>query len=258
MTLSKSKLKLYRLLQQKKYRDKEGLYIVEGKKMVHDAIKLVPHLITEIICTDQIAKQLPYTVRNITTVTEYSLIEQISSLKTPQETIAILKKPTQLEPLAETLTGLCLVLEDINDPGNMGTIIRLADWFGVESIVCSADCVDCYNPKVVQATMGGIFSITLYTTNLVNFLETALQNNITIYGTTIDGENLFQEKLSLPAMVIMGNESTGISENLKLLLTKKLLIPPFSVHEHSSESLNVSTATAITLSEFRRQEFYSK
>jgi TrmH family RNA methyltransferase len=140
----------------------------------------------------------------------------------------------------------------------MGTILRLADWFGVQQIFCSYDCVDCYNPKVVQASMGAIFRIKCYYYDLNSLLKQKSVDGVNIYGATLEGENLYRASFKLPAIILMGNESVGISEMNKRHLTKEFLIPNFSINPLKSESLNVSTATSVILGEFRRQQYYSK
>ncbi len=258
MILSNNQLKRYRLLKQKKNREKEGLFVIEGKKMVMEAILYFPDLIENIICTENILNDLSENWKSNALTTDYDTLSKLSSLTTPQEIIGIVIKPDHNELTLQSLNNLTLALENVVDPGNLGTIIRMADWFGIENILCSTNCVDCYNPKVVQATMGGIFRVNIHYINLSVFLSNAIKNKITVYGTTLDGENIYIELISFPSILVMGNESTGLSHDIKKIINKNLFIPHFSESSNTSESLNVSTATAIALSEFRRQQFYSK
>lgn len=256
--LSTNKIKLYRSLQEKKYRDLEGLYIAEGAKMVLEAIKNNSQQISAIICTDAQAEKYSSLLPDKTFITNYSNLKKISSLKTPQEVLAVLNKPIHPVLNFKDIDTLVLALEDIRDPGNMGTIIRLADWFGVKDIICSLQCVDCFNPKSVQATMGSIFRVRIHYLDLPLYLNQLDSKVAKIYGTALDGENIYTQKLQQASIVIMGNESTGLSEDIRKKLNTRLLIPHASTKSDFSESLNVSVATALVLGEFRRQQFYSK
>lgn len=258
MALSKNKIKLYRSLYQKKYRDKENLYLAEGKKNVTEAIQNAPESIIEIICTEDFLHNTAITKGINVEVCNYNTISKISSLSTPQPIIAILQKPGFSNRFSGEVKDLTLVLEDIKDPGNLGTIIRLADWFGVEQVICSENCVDCYNPKVVQASMGSIFRMQLIYTGIASFIHMIREKGIEVYGTSLDGHDIFESEVAFPSVLVMGNESSGLSEEVKKAVTQNLLIPSFSKNNKKSESLNVSTATAIALSEFRRQCSYSK
>lgn len=178
-------------------------------------------------------------------------MSRVSLLQTPQEVLGTFHIPTFQTP---TLKGkLVLVLDDVQDPGNMGTIIRLCDWFGIKDIICSLNTVDCYNPKTVQATMGAIARVKVHYTDLPIFLEQACRDNFNIYGTFLEGTNIYETNLSTEGIVLMGNEGNGISQTVAGYVTQKLNIPSYPKDSDTSESLNVAIATAITISEFRRR-----
>ena len=171
----------------------------------------------------------------------------MSFLKTPQTALALFKIPQQ--DLEEVLDELTVVLDGVRDPGNLGTIIRLCDWFGVKNLVCSKDTVDCFNPKVIQSTMGSITRVNVVYKNLAEFLQS---QDLVSYGTFMEGENVYQKKLRQKAVLVMGNEANGISLEIEKLISEKISIPQFG-QSQETESLNVATATAIFLSEFRRK-----
>lgn len=250
--ISKAKIKFIRSLQQKKYRDKEKLFLVEGLKIVKELLIHQPSSCEEL-----------YLVNNLDTSTSAELnsfqnkqfiseneLKQISALKTPPGVLAIVKYPAISAP--ELTRDISLALDKIQDPGNLGTIIRIADWFGVKNIVCSEDTVDCYNPKVVQSTMGAIFRSRIYYTDLKNIIQEN-RSHVTSYATSLSGENVYETTLNKPAIILMGNESNGLSDGLIQLAEKKIKIPSFAQGDMGSESLNVSVATGIICSEFRRR-----
>ena len=234
--LSKAQVKWVRSLQQKKNRDAEGVFVAEGEKCVNDlrgAFELL----------------LLATPENATSVE----IEQMSSLRTPQGVIAVFRKP-----IAHTqypLSSLILALDGVQDPGNLGTIIRTCDWFGIHDILCSRDTADCFNPKVVQATMGALARVRLHYVDLPQTLAQLHQQGMPLYGTLLEGKNMYDNH-AIPnrqqGVIIMGNEGNGISPQVRQLITHPLLIPSYPPNEPTSESLNVSIATAIVLAEFRR------
>ena len=237
--ISKAQIKLIRSLQHKKFRDELGLFVAEGQKCI-DELKKGFELVMEV------------TPENATEAE----IAQMSGLKTPQGTIAVFKKKIINQKLQITNGELTLALDGIQDPGNLGTIIRTCDWFGVKNIVCSNDTADCYNPKVVQATMGALTRVQLTYTDLVPFLQEAKEKGANIVGTLLNGENIY-EKLStfdsrLSTLIIMGNEGNGISQAVRELITHPIRIPSYPPQAETSESLNVAIATAIVLAEFRR------
>lgn len=234
--LSKAQVKWVRSLQQKKNRDAEGVFVAEGAKCINElrgAFELV------LLASPDNASAIE--------------IEQMSSLRTPQGQIAVFRKPTtdNRYPISQ----LMLALDGVQDPGNLGTIIRTCDWFGIHDILCSRDTADCYNPKVVQATMGALARVRVHYVDLPNALAELKDKHVAIYGTLLEGRNMYAEG-AIPnkseGVIIMGNEGNGISEEVRELVSHPLLIPSYPAGEATSESLNVGIATAIVLAEFRR------
>lgn len=239
--VSKNQVKLITALQQKKYRDKEKLFFAEGIKVVQELLNSnfkLHHLYTTQIIFDTVNK-------NHTTLVTEAELKKISALKTPNICLAVFEIP-ETKPVLHK--GLLIALDDIRDPGNMGTIIRLADWFGVQSIICSDGCVDIYNPKVVQATMGSLTRVNIVYTDLKDYIKTT---SLPVFGTFMDGENIYKQSLPEDAVIVMGNEANGISEKIEKLTTNKIAIPRFGSIQ-KTESLNVATAAGIVLSEFKR------
>ena len=172
-------------------------------------------------------------------------------LKTPQDVLAVFEQPHYVAQSNVIEHSLCLALDGVQDPGNLGTIIRLADWFGIEHIFCSQGTVDVYNPKTVQATMGALARVKLYYVNLPELIASLKQTPV--YGTFLDGNNMYDEKLSEHGLIIMGNEGNGISKEVEKLVNKRLYVPNYPLYRETSESLNVAIATAIVCAEFRRR-----
>ncbi len=256
--ISKNTLKIFSSLQKKKYRDKENLFIVEGKKMVQEAIINTPDTIKALLSSSAVDVDLPRSMTPKYFSTTPDEIKKISSLTTPPAILAVMEKQPAKHLKPANIDDLTIALDTISDPGNLGTIIRLADWFGVKHIVCSKQSVDLYNPKVIQATMGSIFRVAVTYTDLDIFIRECLNDKIPVYGTSLSGKNIYGYNIQNPSVLILGNESLGLSESLQNTATENLLIPSFSKNDQTSESLNVSTATAIALSEIRRQQHYSK
>lgn len=244
--LSKNQIKLIKSLETKKNRKREGLFVAEGPKVVGDLLRAgyQPH---SIYATPQCSL---FNVQ-CSTVTEDEL-HRISFLQHPQEVLAIFHIPTppQTLDIRPQTSALSLALDGVQDPGNVGTIIRIADWFGITQIICSPDTADVYNPKVVQATMGSLAHVSITYCDLVPLLREA---NVPVYGTLLDGQDIYQQPLSAEGIIVMGNEGNGISPEVRQLVTNKLLIPNFNNNTETAESLNVAIATAITCSEFRRR-----
>jgi RNA methyltransferase, TrmH family len=245
---SKSQIKLINSLKQKKYRQKHGLFVVEGKKVISELLDSSLNL-QAIYTTEDIFNADPGKVEII----KEADLKKISRLATPQTALALFEIPETKEP---ELKGLTLALDDLQDPGNLGTIIRMCDWFDIKNLICSDNTADCYNAKVVQATMGSIARVNIYYTNLPEYLEKASTVQ-PVYGAFLEGENVYREELPSEGILVMGNEANGISENVASKISKKLLIPRFGDHP-KTESLNVATATAILLSEFGRRLFIEK
>ena len=239
--LSKNQIKLITSLQQKKYRKQEQLFFVEGVKVVQELLQSNFEL-QDLFTTKQDFISVSKTKVHAISDAE---LKKISALATPNSCLAIFKIPKAKEM---NESGLILALDDVRDPGNLGTIIRLCDWFGIETLFCSDETVDIYNPKVVQATMGSISRVNVVYGDLDNFL---VKTKLTVFGTFMDGKNIYQESLPKEGIIVMGNEANGISEAVEKLVTDRIAIPRFG-NLQITESLNVATATAIILSEFKR------
>jgi RNA methyltransferase, TrmH family len=240
--LSKNQIKLISSLQQKKYRFANQLFFAEGAKVIQELVKSnfeLEHLYTTQDDFNSIASD------KRTIITENDL-NKISALSTANTCLAVFKMPLETKIID---SGLVLALDSVRDPGNMGTILRLCDWFGVQQLICSKETVDIYNPKVVQATMGSITRVNVNYIDLETYLE---KTKLPIFGTFMDSENIYQTSLPQKGIIVMGNEANGISKNIEELVTKRITIPRFGDLK-VTESLNVATATAIILSEFRRQ-----
>lgn len=248
----KADIQFVRSLADKRTRDKERLFVAEGVKLVEE-IRSSKLNIRRIYTTRRDLKGA-----NVELIEEREM-ERISQLKSASDTLAVVEQPRYSFSL-EALTGsLAIALDGVQNPGNMGTIIRLADWFGIEDIVCSAECADEYNPKVVQATMGALLRVRVhYVDNLAEVLAEASRRNIPIYGTLLDGNDIYTERLTSNGIIVMGNEGRGLSDECRATLTHRLLIPPYPADRPTSESLNVAMATGIVLAEFRRQQHISK
>ena len=239
MGLSKNHLKLITSLSQKKYRQKHNLFVAEGMKVVDEFLQSSFQL--EILFATE--GSFSY-LDSFIEVSEQEL-KKIIALKTPNKVLAVFKIPDK-----ETVipSGLTLALDSINDPGNLGTIIRLCDWFGIEQLICSKDTVDCYNAKVVQSSMGSLTRMNIIYTDLLDYFK---DSSLPIFIADMDGKNVYNSKLPSEAILIMGNEANGVSDKIRAVITDKISIPRFG-NSQETESLNVATATAILLSEFRR------
>jgi RNA methyltransferase, TrmH family len=236
--VSKNQIKTISSLHQKKYRKINELFIAEGQKTIAELIS-AGFVLDNLFVTEQL------NLHETEIIISETDLKKISALKTPNNCLAVFKTKPTLKIIEK---GLILVLDNLQDPGNLGTIIRLADWFGVAQIICSEETVDLYNPKVVQATMGSLARTEIIYTDIFAFLK---QTKMPIYGTFMDGENIYKNILPTEAIIVMGNEGNGISKPIEALITQKIAIPRFGTIQ-KTESLNVSTATAIILSEFCR------
>ena len=238
-SLSKNKNKWVKSLRLKKNREKDNCFVVEGEKMVLEIIEFWPDLIELICTTDETfnySKEL-YLVDN-------KGMKQLSSLKTAPKLLAVVKIPS----ISSSIEDFVLVIDSVQDPGNMGTIIRTADWFGVDKIICSMETVDIFNPKVIQSSMGSLFRIPIEYCNLTSYLDSA---TLPIYGALLNGENIYKKEKPEKAIIVVGNEGNGISEEINKFIQHPILIPSIG----NTESLNVSIATGILLAEFRRSFF---
>lgn len=236
--ISKNQIKFVHQLEQKKYRRKEGLFVAEGPKVVGDLLQ-AGFKTHEIFATKE-WKNHDVHAQEVTS----EELQKVSFLQHPQQVLALFEIPSAK---LSSDSALSLALDDVQDPGNLGTIIRIADWFGISTIYCSENTVDAWSPKVVQATMGSIARVNIIYTDLKELIQNA---KVPVYGTLLDGQNIYTQELSQEGIIVMGNEGNGISQVIRPLINRKLLIPQF--HE-GPESLNVAIATAITCSEFRRR-----
>lgn len=252
--LSKSKIKFIQSLSQKKFRETSNAFLVEGNKMVQEALHSNFQILF-LACTEDFAEFHPEISSRVNewVVTDNETLSRASLQKNPQDALAILVQPENTVPEINSGSDLCLALDFIQDPGNMGTILRIADWFGIGQVICSENTVDVYNPKVVQASMGAVFRINTSFTDLPAFLEIARIKNIPIYGTFLGGADIYRETLTSNGIVVLGNEGNGISDAVEKHVSKKLNIPCFSTSANKPESLNVAVAAAICCSEFRRR-----
>ncbi|MBP5419667.1 MAG: RNA methyltransferase [Bacteroidales bacterium] len=252
--LSINKKKLIVALRQKKQRDERSLFVVEGVKLVCDLLR--GGLTPTYVAATTVALQTP-SIRNLACEKAECTpkeIAEVSLRQSGQEMVAIFEKPT---PKAiDKPADLVLLLDEIQDPGNLGTIIRIADWFGIHTIVASKTTADAFAPKVVQASMGAIARVSVVETDIVAYLaQNRNEWHLPVYGTFLEGGNIYSTNVSSPAIIVMGNEGNGISNAVKPFVSDKLFIPNFPAGEITSESLNVSAATAIVCSEFRRRNF---
>jgi TrmH family RNA methyltransferase len=250
--LSKNQIKTISSLKLKKFRDEAGVFVAEGEKLILDLAGKFE--CNTMVATKDFLLSNNIMAKEVIEVKKLEELKKISSLKTPQDALAVFKKPElEVFNIEKYKENLVLVLDTIQDPGNFGTILRIADWFGVSSIVCSHTTVDIYNPKAVQATMGAMANVNVYYVDLEEFVSNTTKMHINIYGTMLDGRNIYTANLTKNGIVVMGNEGNGISPDIQRFITNKLFIPNFSNNIQKSESLNVAAATAITLSEFKRR-----
>mgnify|MGYP002769122247 FL=1 len=253
--ISKNKIKYIRSLELKKNRNKEGVFVAEGHKVVDDLLALQPALLIVATAEWLKGKQLGAETEVIEVTDEE--LKKVSFLQHPQQVLAVFRQEQataidSFEFSGIDTTELSLALDGVQDPGNLGTIIRIADWFGITHIYCSQDTADVYNPKVVQATMGSIARVKVEYGNLLGLVE-SLPADVPVYGTLLDGENIYQQPLENRGLIVMGNEGKGISPALAQKVNHRLLIPNFPEGRPTADSLNVAIATAITCAEFRRQ-----
>ena len=244
--MTKAEIQLVRALADKRGRTEHSLFVAEGEKLIGEL--RASHLRIRKIFALEGVFEGPETE----TVTPRDM-ERLSLLKTANNSLALVEIPRYDIATARPDERLTLALDEVQNPGNMGTIIRLADWFGISDIICSEGSADCYNPKVVQATMGAILRVRVHYTDLPRFLSSAAQRGIPVYGTFLEGENLYETALTPTGIVVMGNEGRGVGEATARTVTRKLLIPPYPADRRGSESLNVAMATGIVCAEFRRR-----
>lgn len=249
MELSKNKIKYIQSLKDKKKRNEYGVFVAEGNKIVLDLLPVMKCQL--LIATSDFVSQNSIDPAIETIVVPRSDLNKVSFQKTPQHVLAVFYQPAlelNTNALAEKL---CLVLDGVQDPGNLGTIVRLADWYGIEDVICSLDTADIFNPKVVQATMGALARVRVHYKDIPDFMSEL--NDIPIYGTFLDGENMYEADITNTGLIVMGNEGNGISAEVEKCVSGKLYIPSYPLDRDTSESLNVAVATAIICTEFRRR-----
>ena len=250
--LSKGKLKYIHSLEMKKYRNELNAFVAEGNKLVADMLHAFE---CELILAKPswMATQGDIPTKELLEADDED-IRKASFLKSPQDVLAVFKRPAWSLAEADPASSLVLALDGIQDPGNLGTIIRLADWFGIEHIVCSLDTADVFSPKTVQATMGAVAHVKVHYTDLAVYLKAQAEKQIPLFGTFLDGENMYTKELSANGIIVMGNEGNGIRPEIEELIDQKLYIPSFPPERETSESLNVAIATAVICAEFRRRQ----
>lgn len=244
--MTKAEIQLVRSLADKRGRTEHGLFLAEGEKLIGEL--RASHLRVRRIY----ALEGVFAGPEVETVTPRDM-ERLSQLKTPSNSLALVEIPHYRLKTAELRDRLTLALDEVQNPGNVGTIIRLADWFGITDILCSEGTADCFNPKVVQATMGAILRVRVHYRPLAPLLTEAAAGGIPVYGTFLEGENIYESKLAPTGIVVMGNEGRGVTPAVAQCISRKLFIPPWPADRRGSESLNVAMATGIVCAEFRRQ-----
>ena len=246
--MTKAEIKLIKSLSNKQDRVVTGLFVAEGEKLISELIE------SDLAIGKIFALEGLFEGDNVEVVSKKDL-ERVSFLKSANNSIALVRIPRWRLSYEDLKDKLVLALDDVQNPGNIGTIIRIADWFGIEDIVCSEASADCFNPKVIQATMGAILRVRIHYVDMPTFLGRMSADGVPIYGTFLEGENIYNAKLSRGGVIVMGNEGRGVSPQSAACVGNKLLIPPFPVGREGSESLNVAVATSIVCSEFRRRTF---
>ena len=240
--ISAAQIKFIKSLSQKKFRDQSGLFTVEGEKLVAEALAS-RFQVESVYRKDEIGE---------------SAMARISALNSPSPVLALVHKPADLMATQVPDNGLFLALDGIRDPGNLGTILRIADWFGLDGVFASPDTVDFFNPKVVQATMGAIFRVRFHVADIPTLCTQVREKGGKVFGTFLSGENLYSKPLdsgiSAPAVIVIGNEANGISAQTAACVNERLYIPPYPADDPGSESLNAAVATAVIVAEFRRRQ----
>lgn len=253
--LSKNRSRFIISLQKKKTREEERLFVIEGDKIVREFLTAGFPLRT-LVAKKEFINSLTPDMKQLIDETEdasFEELRQVSSLKTPHNALAIVNIPERILDEKALHNDLCAAIDFVQDPGNLGTIIRAAAWFGIKNIVCSPDCVDVFNPKVVQATMGAILHVNVYYTGLKQFLDRMRENEMPVYGTVLGGESIYSHPLGKQGIILFGNESKGISRELLPYISDKIMIPGAGMRIPGIESLNVGMAASVVFSEFQRQ-----
>jgi len=249
--ISKSKIKFIHSLEYKKHRKAEGLFVAEGPKVVGDLLD-TGFKARILVCKKEYLATINHTAGEIIEVTDEEL-RKVSFLQHPQDVLGVFETAVNRQTSIPDSKALCIALDGVQDPGNLGTIIRIADWFGIRRIYCSMDTADAFSPKTVQATMGSIARVGITYTDLEQLID-SLPEDTPIYGTLLDGNNIYKEELTEGGIIVMGNEGNGISGRIRQRINRRLLIPNYPKGQATADSLNVAIATAITCSEFRRRK----
>ncbi len=240
--MTNQEIKFIKSLSQKKFREQSGLFVAEGEKLVEEALRS-RFKVKAVYRKEEIGEPA---------------MARISGLSSPSPALALVHIPENTPAVPDR--GLCLALDGIRDPGNLGTILRIADWFGISGVFASEDTVDLYNPKVVQATMGAIFRVPFHYCSIPGFCRKVQAGGGKVYGTFLNGENIYSGKLSAGedslSVIVIGNEANGISDATAAAVTDRLFIPPYPAGDPGSESLNAAVATAIAVAEFRRRAYF--
>ncbi len=252
--LSKTRISFILSLQKKKVREEEKLFIIEGDKLVREFL-MAKQQVKTLVAKPEFLNSLPLVRKQgIDEIIPcgYEELKKISSLKTPHNALAIVRMPDLRMDKEEIKNGLSAALDFVQDPGNLGTIIRAAAWFGIKNIFCSENCVDVYNPKVIQSSMGAILHVKVFYTDLNILFTNALKDGIKIFGATLDGNSIYSHRLAKKGIIFLGNESKGISEKLSSFITDRIMIPSISETGAGIDSLNVGMAASVIFSEFTR------
>ena len=253
--LSRSKIKFILSLQKRKAREEHRMFIAEGDKIVKEIIAS-GFPVKSLICKPEYLAVIPVAAREMIEEiipVKYEELKQLSNLTTPHNAMAVIRMPDYRMDLDEMLQEIVPALDFIQDPGNMGTIIRAAAWFGIKNIICSLNCVDIYNPKVIQATMGAFLNVKVHYCDLPEFLGSVIKKKVPVFGTVLNGKSIYEHDLGGKGIILIGNESKGISEELMTFVTDRITIPKFCDEKYGIESLNAGMAASIIFSEFRRQ-----
>lgn len=248
--ISKNKIKFIRSLEQKKFRKENGVFLAEGNKLVSDLSDFFKCKI--LVATQQWLDSNRNIIADEKIYIEKDELSRVSLLKTPQDVLAVFEIPSYTLSMDCPRNELCLALDDVQDPGNLGTIIRIADWFGIKNIYCSHGTADAFSPKTVQATMGALARVKLHYCNIKELISSL--NDVPVFGTFLDGDSIYNNTLSSNGLIVMGNEGNGISKEVSELINRRILIPNYPQGNETTDSLNVAVATAIVCSEFRRRQ----
>ncbi|MCM1150754.1 MAG: RNA methyltransferase [Alistipes sp.] len=245
--MTKAEIQLVRALADKRGRTEHGLFVAEGEKLIGELRA------SQLRVRKMFALEGIFEGPEVETVSRHDM-ERLSLLKTAGNSLALVEIPRYELDLPELGNDLTLALDDVQNPGNLGTIVRLADWFGIRDILCSEATADCFNPKVVQATMGAILRVRVHYVDLKRVLREAAARGVAIYGTFLEGDDLYDAPLTRAGIVVMGNEGRGVTPEVAAAVTHRLFIPPYPAGRRTTESLNVAMATGIVCAEFRRRK----